>query len=1219
MAQDGQPTVRVISPEGQSGVIPYENLGTALKKGYSLPGEPEQVSVINPDGQRGVIPYENLTKAIDQGFQYVPEQQKQRTNQAQDKDGPSAAQVGAGLVTEIGIGAGGQALGTALAPFTFGTSYPVLSFGSGIVGSAAAQNIEGQDKFSWGRAFADGLINLIPGGKIGKTGIKTGKELTKQVIKSGAIKSTAGAGIGGAYEVIQTGVDEKRLPEAEEFLTSSLTGAVLGGGFGVGGTLASNKVKKWMRDPFKLDDAIQKGDTDALNLADAIYEKTEIEPYKSPNVFLKTISSYAGAPSKSVGPEVTKEIRQAKNLVSSRESFASKIQNQIRADVKQYENPQEAAQLLNRYVTGEITDLPDQLSASKAWADVARQDIYELQGKLLDNHYSGANPLPKALADKIEASRNNGDYLTRTYKWFSDPSYEPSAQAKNKLIVGLKRSGMEKKEIDKFFSDLDAKKATPEGFQDVSSLFIRKHSDILKTRNNLSSEFREYLGEITSAPDNMGATITNLARLTAYDKADFAIKNTLVRSGLASTRREKGLVPLTLKRGIAKEGDNQLFVPEYTQKAINNLYVKEADQIVQDGVLGTLLSTYRNAIGISKLVKVPFNPPSWAVQFYGNLINLTGMAMNPFRGINKAKQYSFFDFSSSMPNAMSFTNRKTAKKLGATGLNEFKRLQELGLIDANVVSQDIRQAFKKDAVGALTSKIADPVGKGYAGPDTMFRLVAYENHKNFLSKAFPNAKGSALEEVAAELTNNTYQNSNMLSNTIRQLSRYGVLAQFAAFWFELMRNQYNQGRLIKRMLSGQFANDYAGQLGKANMRTIKAEGAKRLVALTALYGSAIGGVSMFNRQVGGVSEEEERAWRETGAPIWDEENSLAIVRKGDKVYYKNMSYLIPHLDGAKVALSALRGDNFTDSMGGVTRALMESFGGEGDFILSNLFPALQDFDPDKQREISGAGTPMGELRDRSKWFVSEAFTPGVIREMERAMSRDQGWAQTAIRQLGIRVNNTTIQDGAGFRIRKVKNNISAIKRNLASARYEFENNPERLKQAHAKLNQQYHNNLATLKKHADNLRVWGLSENEIIKIMKDSGVSGKDILFALDGKNPDLPIIKRQTPSDTYSDIIADVQPEKRVAAIKQIEDPDMRSKVLALHKRVKRMERAGINEREQIVKSLGVSDGEMAQYIYDMMQQSENPEGYLRMMVRKGIATDRVRQQVRLLQGASQ
>jgi hypothetical protein len=152
-----------------------------------------------------------------------------------EDSGPSGGQIVAGVGTEIAAGIGGQlagtAIGTAIMP-GIGTAigYGVGSLSSGILGSIAAQKLEGSDDVSWGRAIAAGLINLVPGGagKAVKGSMTLGKIATRE--------ATKGALFGATEATSRAIIDEGRLPTAGEMATYGGVGAIFGGALGTAAT-----------------------------------------------------------------------------------------------------------------------------------------------------------------------------------------------------------------------------------------------------------------------------------------------------------------------------------------------------------------------------------------------------------------------------------------------------------------------------------------------------------------------------------------------------------------------------------------------------------------------------------------------------------------------------------------------------------------------------------------------------------------------------------------------------------------------------------------------------------------------------------------------------------------------------------------------------------------------------------------------------------------------
>jgi hypothetical protein len=208
-------------------------------------------------------------KAVDAQLKADTELQKEAI-----KQGPTVGQQAGGLLTEVAVGGAGQVAGALLAPFTAGISYPVLSFAGGFAGSLAAQEIEGQDRISYGRAIRDGLLNLLPGAKPAKAATRAG-QIAKTVARGAAI----GAGAGAAGEVIETGIEEQRLPTLEEIQAGAAGGAVVGGAFTALGEAFQSAYRKFAgRTTAELDAAYNAGDPDARLVVDTMKKTAKDAP-----------------------------------------------------------------------------------------------------------------------------------------------------------------------------------------------------------------------------------------------------------------------------------------------------------------------------------------------------------------------------------------------------------------------------------------------------------------------------------------------------------------------------------------------------------------------------------------------------------------------------------------------------------------------------------------------------------------------------------------------------------------------------------------------------------------------------------------------------------------------------------------------------------------------------------------------------------------------------
>lgn len=192
---------------------------------------------------------------------------------------PSIAQTGAGLASEVAIGEGaklaGAAAGTAIAP-GLGTAigYVVGAIGGGISGSIARQKImRPGEEISYGEVVADTLTNLLPGAKAAKSA-----SVAARVAQTAARNAAIGAGIGASSEVIESAIDEKRLPTLDDVTDRALLGAALGAGLGATSEGFLTAYQKFAGLPsVSLDMALKAGDPNAKIVVDGI--KTSARKY----------------------------------------------------------------------------------------------------------------------------------------------------------------------------------------------------------------------------------------------------------------------------------------------------------------------------------------------------------------------------------------------------------------------------------------------------------------------------------------------------------------------------------------------------------------------------------------------------------------------------------------------------------------------------------------------------------------------------------------------------------------------------------------------------------------------------------------------------------------------------------------------------------------------------------------------------------------------------
>jgi hypothetical protein len=1186
---------------------------------------------------------------------------------------PSFLQIGAGLLAEIGIAEGSKAAGTlagagtAVAlgqmgpqallpeeiitvPIGAGIGYFLGATGGGATGSISAQKIEGRDSINWGRTAVSSLMNLIPGSKITKGPqalVKASEALAKRPIATtAAVGAVAAPTTVAAEELYETG----ELPSTGELAGSSVVAGLFGAGIGKTQKEMIPILKKFAgKSPNELNNLVNRGDSGAVSYVDALTQDVDPKDFLTKDnlkEFIGTLGQTAKAniaPTKVVGKEAAQAMRDAANIASTGREVGGILGSRVNDAIAKSSDPTAVQQFALEYITGKAPKVPKELESLAADLSQARKYIAEYQDGLLEMHYNGQRKMPDLLAKYIEESKNEGDYLTRSYAFFGDASYSPSKASAKELLDDLTtqpRIGIDERkfirktdaqgnrlevdnpnygsEIDlppmsradaeKYIADLNAKKASNP--DELHNWIYSQNAGILKEKKDLSPALRKYLGEYTTPGEKISETMSKLSRLVAYDKADNQISNIFRDMGIAKFAGEgvEGLQPIKLRRGNARIGEEELYGPPELQVAINHLYANGTDNAAMDFAEKTAKDLWQTSVSASKAAKTVFNPVSFASNYIYGPVNMAGMGMNPFKDFKQGGKFAAAQFES------------IAKKLSNVDLDEFKRKKELGLIPQGLTFSDIQAGLQSGSIGRSAQKVIDPFGKLYSSFDVINRLATAKNYESQLTRQFPNAPLDLIEKQSAEFTNNTFQNYDFVNRNFKTLSRYGVpFGQFATFTVELARNQYNQGKLIKKMLDGSYAQELSEKFGvEANQKAIRDEAIKKMASLAVVYGTSAMTIEKTMEFLG-TTREKNRALRETVLPEYAEKRPLFITsdpKTGD-VRWMNTSYLIPQQQFVGPFMAGFNGRSFGEGLKYGVEGISEDILGEGSFTMNALTQALNNYDFERDRKITTAEDPSTKMLDKGKFFVGELLTPGFVNEVEKSKTRPVG--QTAQRLIGLRFNDTTIDKGFGFRARSLNDNLNTERSNIKSARFRVEEgkmNQQEFDEVYNQSNQSYRDNLQSLNRHVSNLRTIGLDEGKIAGMLTDNGFGSEITLAALDGEVIDAPKVKRDTITDLY-DEIAMLPRKEREARIRNTskEDPELGKKLASRHKQQVIDEVRNVNDKDMVIRRLGIDDGTRARYIWKQMQKSQEPDSVLKMFMKKGIATPEVVRDIRILQ----
>ena len=1006
-----------------------------------------------------------------------------------DQPDPTLGQIGRGLATEIAVGEGGKFAG-ATAGAAIGSAfggigavpgaalgYLVGGLSGGVSGSILAQQQEGREDISWGRVTADTILNLLPFGA-GK--VTKGSKVIPRLVGAGLKRGAQGAVIGTGAMSIEKGIEEGRTLTMEELLQTAGTGAGLGIGLGgLSGLLNKSYSKLLNKSTDEIDDLYNKGDVDAITVVDAL---TGGNPVGRVNRIFNNINQYV-LPSKVIGSRAAEDVRFAVNEISTSKEIAGRVQKKLDGVYNNLSDGEKG--LVDKYIVGESSELPPSALSVKDTVDDAREIIDDFSTKIIEFSDKGILNFGEekdALIKTIQNNLNKGSYLTKEYRFYEDANYLPSPQARDNLQKSfekaLKKDGASQEEATNkalvILRQLDNSR-DPERKQAGARRgmnIIAENNRLFKRRKELDKEMSAFLGEYTTPGERFFGTISKLGQLVAQQNAVSKISDDLQASGLAVRLDqipkgfESSYETLKINRQVFKDGlgeadeAQELYVPKQVNKSINQLFatgIPQDTNLLVENMFTKLLSS---TTGLTKFVKVPLAPAAYSPQLVGNAFMIAGQGMNPFRGLGKSVSVA--------------ANEVVGKGLSLKDINRYK---SLGLVDKEILSSDIRNAFNKgyklipdNVVGKGASFATKKLGKAYSAIDTANRISVFQNYQDQLRKLVPDIEDKMslpdIDKLAAELTNSTYQNYDRISPSLRYLSRVGVLNEFVSFNLELGRTTFNQARLAKSLIDGSFAQKMKQEYDlDVNQGAALIEGGKRVAFLSGAVGAATAGVNAYNK-ANGFTDEEMNAIRETPAPEWDESSALVFTEEAPgKVGLINTSYRMPISELTSMFEAGLGTGSFTDASGEIFQAFTDKFFGTGTMNAKNIINSLQNYNPKTKGKISFEEDKLRKAFDLGKFYIQEGYTPGFVRDIQRWDERTPG--ELGARYLtGERKFNIDILPSTKYnRFRKINDNL----RGLRSA-YTGAVKDDALG-AYQEYNEMHRRNLTELVKHVNNLRI----------------------------------------------------------------------------------------------------------------------------------------------------
>lgn len=1172
-----------------------------------------------PDGSTVTVQYPEGTSEQEL-IDYVKKQynQKKLPSKPEPKDEPSGSlgKTASALAAEVAIAEGAKYAGAA-AGGAIGSAVPVLgtaigagvgyvagAISGGVSGSLAAQEIENPDgDVSWGRVVSDTLLNFIPGAKIAKGG-----KFATRVGKAALANAAIGAGSAPAAQLIEGSIEGK-LPTEEELVRAGITGVVLGGALGASGQALSKSYAKFAgKNQDELTRAYNRGDKDAKNVVDPLLNAANPDKAVSQVAtntlakgdivenFPKSAKGLVGlakrtvsrvAPSAGIGRELDLDLERIRKEADGLEATADKIRSTIESKLKR--DPS-AKDKIDKFLVGEA-DLDSSLDDIAADLRKFKDEMAPIQeelAQLIDaDFYRALNPEDRErLSSKIRESISEKPYLKREYKMFTDKNFVPSPAQRKKAQEEIADSIIRENPT---LSRESAMAQAGEHLQKLESVSARsqKNKEVgyvpqafqgsLKQKQNLGPEERKYLGEIDDPSENVFGTLSGTARLRQAGKEDQAILDYVQRSGIGVRVGPGEMVPDDLvKLNFKTIADSDIYVPVEFEIALEKVRPRVTKQ--QDN----FNKTWDSISGFVKAKNVLGNAPAYATQLVSGIGLTLSNGIMPrgryFKNVGRGTQVVAGDFKalSKIPGIQRLLGDRKAF------LDDYQDAVSLGIINQNVEASDIRNAFEGRGFKPL-KKIIDPLGKVYSAPDSTYRYALWKSNQDSISKMFPGLDEQSVKRLAANFTNDTFPNYERVSGAAKFLSRKAAINPYISFTLETFRNVYNQVKYADQMLKGEFGRNLGidpSKLTKADQAAMRLEGLKRLGAVVGVVGgstaAATGAVNVFKGkdETALETDEEKQAYQETIANSWDRGKTLVATMNEDrsKSRYADPSYLVPQAIIRDAIKAGLSGD--PDA---ITRYVVDQFGTDGGLVVRPLLNAIANKDDFgnilESQEDYGA-------EERAMYLFKELLTPPTAREAKKWEEALEGKGKYDVgdltkRAFGLRVNAVDNKQQARFNIMDSVKNLQETKRRFYRDAEELQGAD--LQTAYQRANAQAKQSYDKLARHYKNLQTLGFSENEIFTIMKkEAGVSSKDLLRISSGLGyePFEP-----TKAKNIRELYEDLDPElSKDAAIKTVEDREIRRRLENYHKEQEFIEKKNISIRERTL--MGLTNAEKVQYL---------------------------------------
>lgn len=781
--------------------------------------------------------------------------------------------------------------------------------------------------------------------------------------------------------------------------------------------------------------------------------------------------------------------------------------NKIIESVKDDKEKAELEKTADKLLRGEEVEIREDL---REVITSMREMVDDLSRKLLLD--PTISPESKA---KIES--NLGSYLTRSYEkydsknWKTQVSDDVLNSAKEYLREQQKRKNPEATDerIEELV-ELDIQDIL-EGKEGSNFIFGKevKGKDVksMTGRKDIPIQIRMLMGEYTDVAQNFAKSIIKLSSQTNTSQMLRDIRNVGLQTGILKTEDKR---TKEFNTEIKSEGSKAF-------EEIGGLYTtpeiaEEFNRMVEQKPESPLLNIYFNIVGANKYMKTILSPATHAVNFVSNMGFAAVNGYGDVRELKNAYQ--------------SFRNITRGKNFNREMYNKYVRL---GIIDKSVGLQEVKELFSNndfesailrniDSKGnnlatRMFKKFKGTVEQTYQAEDDFWKIYSFEHELDRYSQAEYGKKPSELteselskvEKIAADNVKKIMPSYDQIPDIIKKFRSVPIVGSFVSFQYESYRTAINTIKLAQKELASKNP-----QLRKS--------GAKRLAggityisgrnALLASYGkmAGLGVAGIIGSAISDDDEKDRKSLAKRYLMEWQKESDILPLNiKDGKFEIIDISGSDPHGAINKTINAMSESESVEDAaLKLFVEAVYKPFAG-GD-MTANLLLELKE-----NKKPSGAPIYNEEDLPTIKWKKQAAYAynklqPGFTKQIGQVVESENklkriGGMLTGLKQYEFDIPKAFKYKSQAFGYgRKLPNIKKAYKKNIK------DKSPEEIDNLYEDYNKNYVDAIKDM--HLDYRAardVFGISNKELIKIMKENGISITIIKQIIKDKPINLP------------------------------------------------------------------------------------------------------------------